>query len=265
MIGNMDTVSPGKRGSVGRDPDPSNDLLSHRIAAQLRERIVTDELPGGARIRERTLAAELNVSRTPLREALKILAGDGLVTLLPNRGAVVAQPSAQEVEERLELLAELEGFAARKAVAAATPEEIVEIRALHYEMVAAFERRDRRAYFHLNQQIHRSIVIASRNRALISVHEQLNHQLYSYRFRSSSNPMHWQTAIEEHGQIIEALTARDGPALAGILSAHISSTWRQLSHATPHPGPEAKTRGKTRSKRTGAKDQKDRSEAPDHP
>lgn len=221
--------------------DQTSHLLSHRIANQLRERIVTDEMPGGTRIRERTLSAELRVSRTPLREALKILAADGLVTLLPNRGAVVAQPSAQEIEERLELLAELEGFAGRKSAVTATDEDVCEIRALHHEMLAAFERRDRRAYFHLNQQIHRSIVAAARNRALTAAHEQLNHQLYSYRFRSSANPVHWQTAIKEHGQIVDALTARDGLALAAIITAHISSTWRQISHEKSDMRTEAKS------------------------
>jgi DNA-binding GntR family transcriptional regulator len=232
-------------------PEPANDLLSHRIAAELRERIVTDELPAGARIRERTLAAELNVSRTPLREALKILAGDGLVTLLPNRGAVVAQPSTQEIEERLELLAELEGFAGRKSAVTATDEDISEIRALHHEMLAAFERRDRRAYFHLNQQIHKAIVAAARNRALLAAHEQLNHQLYSYRFRSSGHPGHWQTAIDEHGQIIDALSARDGSALAAIISAHISSTWRQLSQGSSATPAEAKSVGRAAAPATG--------------
>jgi DNA-binding GntR family transcriptional regulator len=236
---------------IARRPDPetSNDLLSHRIAANLRERIVTDELPGGTRIPERTLAAELSVSRTPLREALKILAGDGLVTLLPNRGAAVAQPSAQEIEERLELLAELEGFAGRKCADAATEEEIREIRALHHEMLAAYERRDRRAYFHLNQKIHKAVVAAAHNRALITTHEQLNHQLYSYRFRSSGNPVHWQTAIKEHGEILDALTVRDGQTLSTILQAHLSSTWRQISQGSADAPADAE-RGATTGKRS---------------
>jgi DNA-binding GntR family transcriptional regulator len=210
-------------------------LLSSLIAARLRERIVTDEMPGGTRIRERTLAAELSVSRTPLREALKILAADGLVTLLPNRGAIVAQPSREENEERLELLAELEGFAGRKAAITASADEISEIRALHHEMLAAFERRDRRTYFHLNQRIHELIVAAARNRALSAAHEHLNHQLYRYRFRSSANPAHWKTAVEEHGQIVAALSARDGAALGALLQAHASSTWRQLSQVEADP------------------------------
>jgi DNA-binding GntR family transcriptional regulator len=205
------------------------DLLSKRIADELRDRIVTEEFPAGSRIRERSLAAEMNVSRTPLREALKILAADGLIVLLPNRGAVVAKPSAAEIQERLDLLGALEAFAGERAALQATPAEIAEIRAMTHEMLAAFERRDRRGYFHLNQGIHLALVAAARNGALSSVYVQLNHQLYSYRFRSSGNLAHWQNAVCEHARIVEALTARDPVALSSLLRQHLGSTWRQLA------------------------------------
>lgn len=204
------------------------DLLSKRIADELRDRIVTEEFPAGSRIKERALAAEMNVSRTPLREALKILAADGLVVLLPNRGAAVAKPTAAEIQERLDLLGALEAFAGEHAAVQATDEDIAEIRAMTHEMLAAFERRDRKAYFHLNQRIHLAVVAAARNGALLSVYVQLNHQLYSYRFRSSGNHESWQNAIAEHARIVEALTARDTMLLSTLLRHHLGSTWRQL-------------------------------------
>lgn len=203
-------------------------LLSQRIADRLRDRIVTEDFPAGARLRERMLAAELNVSRTPLREALKILAGDGLVVLLPNRGAIVASLSKAEIQERLDLLGVLEAYAGDQAAMMATDAEIAEIRALHHEMLAAFERRDRTGYFHLNQKIHLAIVGAARNGALQKMYEQLNHQLYRYRFKSSGDAAAWQTAILEHGRIVEALSARDAERLGLLLRNHLGSTWRQL-------------------------------------
>jgi DNA-binding GntR family transcriptional regulator len=209
--------------------DAPPDLLSRRIAGILRDRIVTEEFAAGQRVTERALAAEMNVSRTPLREALKILAADGLVVLLPNRGAVVAKPSAAEIEERLDLLGVLEAFAGERAARMATDGQIAEIRALHHEMQAAFERRDRRAYFHLNQAIHLAIVAAAGNRALLATYTQINHQLYSYRFRSSADLAHWQVAMTEHAEIIEALTARDAAGLTALLRRHLGSTWSQLS------------------------------------
>lgn len=203
-------------------------LLSRRIADTLRDRIVTEEFAAGQRITERALAEEFKVSRTPLRDALKILAADGLVILLPNRGAVVAKPSPAEIQERLDLLSVLEAFAGERAALVATTEEIAEVRALHHEMQAAFERQDRRAYFYLNQRVHLTIVAAARNHALLATYKQLNHQLYSYRFRSSADPTLWLKALQEHGLIIEALTARDASALSKLMRAHLTSTWRQL-------------------------------------
>ncbi|RCO07823.1 GntR family transcriptional regulator, partial [Bacilli bacterium] len=123
------------------------ELLSEQLAERLRTLIVTDELRPGTPLRERTLAEQLQVSRTPLRDALKILASDGLVRLLPNRGAVVAELTPEQIEEKLDVLGVIEEFAAIRACKLATDAEIGEIRALHHEMLAAYERRDRMAYF----------------------------------------------------------------------------------------------------------------------
>jgi DNA-binding GntR family transcriptional regulator len=219
-------AGPGGAGTEERAA--GSHLLSQRIADILRDKIVTEEFEAGARIRERDVAEDLKVSRTPLREALKILAGDGLVVLLPNRGAIVAQPSPAEIAEKLELLGVLEAFAGERAAKDATEEEIGEVRALHLEMLASFARRDRRSYFHLNQRIHLTIVAAAHNAALNTVYRQLNHQVYCYRFRSSADTTHWQHALEEHAAIVQALTERDGPALSILLKDHVGSTWRQI-------------------------------------
>ena len=207
-------------------------LLSHQIAEHLRHFIMTGELSGGTRIRERTLSEKLGVSRTPLREALKILAADEMVVLLPNRGAIVAQPTKEELKEKLDLLALLEGFAGSLAAENATDEEIAETRALHFEMAAAFERKDRQNYFILNQKIHQTIVSASHNRALIAMYGQLNRQLYSYRYRGSSSDETWDTAMREHERIISLLSARNAEELGSFMRTHACSTWQVLSQ---HP------------------------------
>src|SRR4051794_40898806 len=79
-------------------------VLSKQIAEQLRTLITTDELPAGTRLRERALAEKLQVSRTPLRDALRLLEADGLVTLLPNRGAVVTELTPEKIEEKLDVI-----------------------------------------------------------------------------------------------------------------------------------------------------------------
>ncbi|MGL4289408.1 MAG: GntR family transcriptional regulator [Phreatobacter sp.] len=207
-------------------------LLSNQIADRLRDLIVTEELPAGAPLPERALADRLGVSRTPLRDALKALAADGLVALTPKRGAVVARLSEAAVAEKLDILAVLEGFAGERAAVLASDAEIAEVRALHHELLAAFERRDRTAYFHLNQAIHRALVVAARNQNLITLHSQLNRQLYAYRWRGSADLTLWTTAITEHGQLVDLLVKRDAAGLAAALRAHVGSTWRQLRRNT---------------------------------
>ena len=207
----------------------ARETLAQRVAASLRDMIVQDILPPGSRVRERTLAQELDVSRTPMREALRILATERLVELLPNRGAIVADPSADEVRDLLSVLGVMEALAGEQAVANATDTELEEINALHYEMLASFKRRDRLTYFKLNQSVHRSIVAASHNEALKEIHAQTNARLYRVRYQSNLNNTKWHTAITEHEAILEALCDRDGQRLARIMRAHLGSTWRNVS------------------------------------
>ncbi|WP_250527632.1 GntR family transcriptional regulator [Caballeronia sp. GAWG2-1] len=214
--------------------DEPDSLLSMQIAQRLRTMIATDELKPGERLRERTLAERLTVSRTPLREALKELAGDGLVVVLPKRGAVVADLSAAEIREKLDVLGAIEAFGGEQACRLATDAEIAEIRALHHEMHAAYERRDRMNYFRLNQAIHANIIAAAKNATLTQVHERLNRQLYRYRFQGSVTSETWHTAIDEHEIIVQLLNARDGARLGEFLRRHVHSTWEQITPERDH-------------------------------
>jgi DNA-binding GntR family transcriptional regulator len=117
--------------------------LTRRVAAQIRDMIIEDRIQPGERIRERPLAETLNVSRTPLREALKLLEREKLIELRPNRGAVVTDPPADEIRGLLEVLGALEGLAGQLAAMQGTDQQIAEIRALHYEMLAAYTRKDK--------------------------------------------------------------------------------------------------------------------------
>jgi len=235
--GSSDILADSSGDSLGDTvSDPASDfvsdladtLLSQQIAHRLRTLIATDELKPGERLRERTLADRLQVSRTPLREALKELAGDGLVVVLPKRGAVVANLSAQQIGEKLDVLGVIEAFGGEQCCKLAKDSDIAEIRALHHEMHAAYERRDRISYFHLNQAIHTSIIVAARNETLEQMHGQLNRQLYRYRYQGSVTSETWHTAMDEHDEIIALLTARKGPQLGAFLQSHVHSTWEQL-------------------------------------
>ncbi|WP_279480420.1 GntR family transcriptional regulator [Aureimonas sp. SK2] len=205
-------------------PEPLADLVVER----LRSLIVTEELEAGTRLRERQLAERLGVSRTPLRDALKVLAAEGLVRIEPKRGAMVRHPSPAEIEEKLSVLAVLEGFAGECAARMATDAEISAIGRLQDELTAAFERQDRADYFRINQDIHRSIVAAARNETLAAVHMQLNAQLAFYRWKGSADLELWNTAIAEHATLLELLQNRDATGLAEALRTHVASTWREM-------------------------------------
>lgn len=209
-------------------PEPLADLVVER----LRSLIVTEELAAGTRLRERQLADRLGVSRTPLRDALKVLAAEGLVRIEPKRGAMVRHPSPAEIEEKLSVLAVLEGFAGECAARSATDAEIAAIGQLHDELTAAFERQDRAAYFRCNQDIHRAIVAAARNETLAGVHAQLNAQLTFYRWKGSADRALWTTAVTEHARLLTLLQNRDAASLAEALRAHVASTWREIRQRT---------------------------------
>lgn len=226
-------------GSTLPTSNPSSGSLSDTVVDRLRDLIVTEELRPGMLLRERALAERLGVSRTPLRDALKALAADGLVTLTRNRGAAVAVLSDDMIVEKLDVLAVVEGHAGSQAAIRASDAEITEICALHHELLAAFTRRDRASYFRLNQAIHRAIIQAARNETLTQIYGQLNRQLYPYRWQGSADLSLWQTAIAEHTHLVELLVRRDGTGLSVALRDHVRSTWRQMheenSAARPDP------------------------------
>ena len=196
-------------------------VLHQEVAVRLRQRIVEGHIAPGTKLNERELSEVLKVSRTPLREAIKMLAAEGLVELLPNRGAVAAQLSEQDISDTFEVIAGLEGQAGELAAQRIGEDELAEIRALHYEMLAAFTRRDLPTYYRINAQIHTRINSAAGNRVLTQTWATVNARLQALRFRSNFDEEKWKRAVKEHDQMVELLAARDGPALRTLLIAHL--------------------------------------------
>jgi len=197
--------------------------LHEEVADRLRELITEGELPAGARLNERMLCEQLGVSRTPLREAFKVLSAERLIELQPNRGAVVTVLSEGDVVHLFELMAELEGLSGELAAARRTDAELDEIRALHFEMLAAHARRDLSAYYRLNREVHALINRCARNPVLTETYESVNLRIQNLRFRSNFNRDKWDAAVAEHGEIVEALARRDAAALRRLLERHLSS------------------------------------------
>ncbi|MBK9134957.1 MAG: GntR family transcriptional regulator [Betaproteobacteria bacterium] len=195
--------------------------LHDQVAARLRTMLVEGRIAPGAKLNERVLTEQLRVSRTPLREAIKLLAVEGLVDLLPNRGAVAVRLSEADVMHSFEVLAELEAMSGRLAAERASDAERNEIRALHYEMLAAFARRDLSGYYRLNAAIHAALAAAAGNPVLAAAYTRINARVQSLRFRTNQNDAKWKRAVKEHEQIVAALDARDGEALATVLRQHL--------------------------------------------
>jgi DNA-binding GntR family transcriptional regulator len=150
-----------------------------------------------------------------------MLASEGLVDLLPNRGAVAVKLTEVDVAHSFELLAELEGLAGELAAARISDAARTELRAKHYEMQACHARQDLSGYYRLNALIHAGINEAAANPVLSSTYAQVNARVQSMRFRTNQDAAKWQRAMAEHGRMIDALDGRDGPALRALLKQHL--------------------------------------------
>lgn len=195
--------------------------LHEQVAARLRQMLVEGQVAPGAKLNERELCEALQVSRTPLREAIKRLAAEGLVELVPNRGAIAVSLTEEDVRHTFELMAALEALSGELAAQRITDAEVAELKALHFEMLAAYTRNDLSAYYALNARIHRAINAAARNPVLAQTYDQVNARLQALRFRSNQDGDKWKRAVKEHEQMIDALATRDSAALREVLLTHL--------------------------------------------
>lgn len=195
--------------------------LHHQVVSKLRTMLVEGRIAPGAKLNERELSEQLRVSRTPLREAIKLLAAEGLVDLLPNRGAVAVKLTEADVLNTFELLGMLEGMSGELAAQRITEPELAELRALHYEMLACFSRRDLSGYYRLNARIHAGINEAAKNPLLTSTYRSVNARVQSLRFRTNQDEVKWKRAVADHEAMLKALEAHDAAALRTVLIAHL--------------------------------------------
>jgi DNA-binding GntR family transcriptional regulator len=224
----MDTVAhPGMIENAAASPR----LLHAEVVDRLRELIMHGELAPGVKLNERVLCEQLGISRTPLREALKYLASEGLVELLPNRGAIVAPLEAARLEQIFTVLESLEGLAGELACRNATEQQLRAIRALHFDMLAHHARHELADYFRCNQAIHDSIVEASGNEPLTQIYRSLNANARRARYMANLSQERWDEAVEEHNEILDALTRRDAGRLQRLLREHLEHKLKLVMEA----------------------------------
>ncbi|MBY0256149.1 GntR family transcriptional regulator [Methylobacterium sp.] len=195
--------------------------LHDEVVDRMRDLIRSGELEPRARVNESELTERFGISRTPLREAIKILATEGLLELLPNRGARVASLSQSEIEEMIEVIAGLEATAADLACRIITDAEIDGICRDHDAMVAAWKAGDEALYFALNRAIHEAIMRASRNATLAGIYDSLSGRIQRSRYAVHQTAQQWEQSVCQHEQMIALLRARDGEALARLMRVHI--------------------------------------------
>lgn len=233
--------------SVGLIPAHAADLsgmglretLQQRVATRLREMLIQGVLAPGSKLNERELCERLDVSRTPLREAVRMLAAEGLVTLDPGRGAFAAVLTPADIEHTFNVIAVLEGLAAKCAAERITAQELAELRALQLEMQATFERRDLPNYYRINARIHDAISQAARNPVLRATWQQINARLHAVRFRSNQDEKKWARALQEHADMISALESRDAAEMRRLLVEHLHRKRDAVLEQLRHPALKA--------------------------
>jgi len=221
--------------------------LHHDVHERLRQMIFDGELPANSKVREKDLCERFGVSRTPMREALKVLANEGLVRLTPNRGAVISELTLQDLEEAFPVMGALEALAGELACVHITDQEVAEIRALHERMVECYENRELAPYFQLNQEIHSRILQAARNNALSAITRSLGDRLRRARYMANISTTRWAQALAEHAAILAALEKRDGTKLGQLMKSHLAHKLETVRQVLSQPAPEERPQRPKRS------------------
>jgi len=200
----------------------SNKPLYHEVAERLRTQIFAHDLPPGSWLDEQSLAMEFGISRTPMREAIKVLASEGLVTMKPRRGAYVTEVERQDLEQIFAVLAQLEGFAAKEVAMKATEAQLNQLDNLHLKLEKAGADRDVEQFFEINVRFHELIMDIAGNRWMNGVIADLRKVLKLQRRDSLGRSGRLQSALNEHRNILKALLKRDGNAAQEAMHAHLA-------------------------------------------
>jgi DNA-binding GntR family transcriptional regulator len=197
--------------------------LHNEVADRLRELITRGELSPGERLNERRLTERFGISRTPLREAIKILSSEGLVKLLPNRGAVVTTITRADAKDMFQVMAVLEALGGELACERASDRDIAEVRDLHERMRAFYAEGDLADYFEFNQRIHQKIIDCAGNLELTDAYRRISVRIRRARYMANLSKPRWNEAMDEHEEILQALVRRDSERLKSLLASHLAN------------------------------------------
>lgn len=186
--------------------------------------IVSGELEPGQKISEKELCTRFDISRTPVREALKALAVEGMVELLPQRGARVMTITDDELNELFPIIACVEALAGELACEHITSSQLAEIKVIHDDMMVAYAKEERLEYSRLNRDIHFAIFRSTQNASLLALYQNLELRIRNIRHTVRQGSEDWLQAVRDHEEMFEALTQRDKTRLASIMRRHVMGT-----------------------------------------
>ena len=203
--------------------------LYQEVAERLRQRIFSHELPPGTWVDEQALAADYGISRTPLREALKVLAAEGLVTLKPRRGCYVTEISERDLDEIFTVMALLEGQCAADTARKASETDLIHLRSVHDELERAADTNDIDGFFEANQAFHQEVQHIADNRWLTQAITDLRKVIKLSRHHSLFSDGRLKQSLAEHRAILDALAHRDVARSELLMREHISSGRQALA------------------------------------
>lgn len=201
----------------------ADQVSAEQIAAQLRRDILRGKFLPGASIKERDNAAEIGVSRTPMREAIRILAKEGLLVLRPSHSPTVAKLTFKEISDAIEVLLALEHLAVKLACRNATDEDMAEIRGIHEEVVTKYDQLDPLDLFEIDMAFHSAIAKATHNDALLATYRSYLERLWRARYLSARQKRTRERVVNHHAAILDALEARDTKAAKAAIEQHLGS------------------------------------------
>ncbi len=195
--------------------------LHEEIANNLRELIMSGELHEGDKIKEDELCSSMGISKTPLREALRVLSVEGLIKLVPNRGSFVSTPTFEVIREMFDVMSVLEGICARAAAEKMSAKDLAALEKLHDRLENNFKRRAQREYIRINNQFHSFVQELAGNRTLNQIVNGLRQKILIYRYQSLNLPERFEQSIQEHRDLIEAFRKKDPKKVETLMRRHL--------------------------------------------
>jgi len=197
--------------------------LHEEIAIKLREMIMKGELKEGDKINENELCTSMGISKTPLREALRVLSVEKLIKLVPNRGSYVSKPTFKEIKEMFDVMSVLEGVCARTAAEKMTDNDFSSLKKFHKKLEEKFEQRNLKEYLHYNNLYHTFLQELAGNRTLNQIVSSLRQRILLYRFRSLYSPERFEQSIREHRELLEFFRKRNPEKAETLMRNHLEN------------------------------------------